>query len=284
MFWFALLVPLAVTLLGCQTPVDHFARIVNEPQPVSAEVRESFGVMGVLPAQPVAPFDFRYPAGVGASMAVIGTESFVAMADSALHFEDADLGGKLEAVAFSAALATAAGVVGGLFAGVPEGDVRRAQTAIERALEENSIEPRVSAHLYEIAALGRSTNLVAISEAAVAEFSSGGCTNRDVSAFVDAGVDSVLILRVIEEGFAAEPTLNPPMAVDIKLEIQVVRVLDGQDLFVDVLQYRGERRRFTQWGAKQARLFRRELDAAQATFAAVIFDELVGVEFIVPAD
>jgi hypothetical protein len=39
-------------------------------------------------------------------------------------------------------------------------------------------------------------------------------------------------------------------------------------------QYQGEKLQFTRWGANHAKLFRAELEVAQRTFAAAIFDEL----------
>jgi hypothetical protein len=49
----------AVTVLltacaGCHTSYDNFSRVINEPAPVSADVRASFGTVGVLPASRAA--------------------------------------------------------------------------------------------------------------------------------------------------------------------------------------------------------------------------------------
>lgn len=45
-------------------------------------------------------------------------------------------------------------------------------------------------------------------------------------------------------------------------------------MFDKTLEYQGEKLQFTRWGANDARLFRAELEVAQQTFAAAIFDDL----------
>ncbi|HEU5070012.1 MAG TPA: hypothetical protein VFV96_06325 [Verrucomicrobiae bacterium] len=273
---------LSVMLTGCYTTENHFARIVNEPGPVPPAVQSQFGVMGVLSADAAAQFQFTRPDDVGEAMGEIGAGSFAVLAKSAVEDEDASAGEKLEGVAFSAVLAVAAGVVGGLLTGVPEADLKRAQKEVQQALVDNPVEPGIGAQLLEIARVAPATNVVAVPGAVLTRLSQADLAQGNFRALAGSGIDSVLILRAVDQGFATERSLNPVMAVDLKLQLEVVRVADGAVLFANVLEYRGERRQFTRWGAHHARLFRAEIKAAQRTFAAVVFDELGGDASVAP--
>jgi hypothetical protein len=272
------LIASGLLVAGCNTADQHFARIINEPRPVPQGLQERFGVIGLLPTEASVVFDYNRPADVGGAMATIGVGSFAVLADPTLSNYDTHVDDKLTSLAFSAVLATAVGAVGGLFAGVPEGDVRRAKETIGRALQESHVEAGVTDRLGEIAGRSDSSKLVEIRVEPHSRLAELAEPHGKERVLPDLGCDSVLMVRVVEAGFAAESTLNPPMAVEIQLEIRVVRAADGEELFADVLQYRGERRAFTKWGANDARLFRRELKKAQGTFAEVIYDELFGVD------
>ena len=68
----------AVTVLiaacaGCHTPDDNFSRIINEPAPLPADVRASFGTVGVLPESRAAQESPPLPA----SPAELGTAEMI---------------------------------------------------------------------------------------------------------------------------------------------------------------------------------------------------------------
>jgi hypothetical protein len=264
----------AVTVSGCRTSEGDFPRIVNEPMPVSPAMRSSFGVIGVLPADLTTNIEFGRPASPGEAMGVIGTKSFLALAETSTESDEGHPGRQLGDIAFSAALAGVIGVFGGVMTGVPEGDLKRAQAAMSLALHDNPLEPGVEAQLQQLAVKKRSRNFVPVPETIRARLNGNAITKESLQALAGSGMDSVMCLQVDSKRFVPGAGLNPPMAVDINLRVLILRVSDGQTLFDKTLEYQGEKLQFTRWGANRARLFRAELEVAQRTLAAAIFDEL----------
>lgn len=263
----------AVAVSGCRTGEGDFPRIVNEPMPVSPEVRSSFGVIGVLPADLSTNIEFGQPASPGEAMGVIGTTTFIGLAATSTESDEGHPGRQLKDIAFSAALAGVIGVFGGVMTGVPEGDLKRAQAAMSLALHDNPLEPGIQAQLQQLAVKKHSRNFVPVPEAVRARLNGNTITKESLQALAGSGIDSVMCLQVDGERFVPGAGLNPPMAVDISLRVLILRVSDGQTLFDQTLEYQGEKLQFTRWGANHAKLFRAELEVAQRTFAAAIFDE-----------
>jgi hypothetical protein len=264
----------AVAFSGCQTYEDDFPRIINEPMPVSPAQRASFGLIGILPVDIATHFEFGQPDSPGEAADVIGTKAFIGLADTSTRSDEGHPGRQLGDLAFSAALAGMIGVFGGMLAGVPESDVRQAQTAMSRALRDNPLEAGIQTQLQRLVVKKHCQNLVPIPETIREKLIGQAITKKGLRALAGSGIDSVLCLRAESERFAPGTGLNPPMAVAINLQVQIVRVADGKLLFDKVLEYEGDKLPFTRWGANHARLFRGELQVAQRTFAGVIFDEL----------
>ena len=271
---FCLIALAAVTFSGCQTGEDNFPRIINEPMPVPPAQRSSFGVIGILPADLAAHFEFGQPDSPGEAAGVIGTKAFVGLADSSMRSDEGHPGRQLGDIAFSAALAGVIGVFGSVLAGVPEGDVKRAQTAMSLALRDNPLEPGIQTRIQQLAVKKHCQNLVPVPETVRARLEDNAPAAEHLRTLAGSDIDSVLLIRVDDERFVPGTGLNPPMAVEINLSIQIVRVSDGKVLFAKTLEYQGNRQPFTRWGANHAKLFRAELQIAQQTFAGVIFDEL----------
>ena len=264
----------AVAVSGCRTGEGDFPRIVNEPMPVSPALRSSFDVIGVLPADLATNFEFGQPARPGEAMGIIGGSSFQEMAGASTENDEGHPGRQLEDIAFSAALAGVIGVFGGVMTGVPEGDLKRAQAAMSLALRDNPLEPGIQAQLQQLAVKKHSRNFVPIPETVRAWLNGNTITKESLQALAGSGIDSLMCLHVDSERFVPGAGLNPPMAVDISLRVLILRVSDGRALFDKTLEYQGEKLQFTRWGANHAKLFRAELEVAQRTFAAAIFDEL----------
>lgn len=263
-----------VALVGCRTGENDFPRIVNEPMPVPPKLRSSFGVIGILPADLTANFEFGQPATPSEAAGVIGTKAFVALADSSMQCDEGHPGRQLGGLAFSAALAGVIGVFGGVLVGVPEGDVKRAQTAMNLALQENPLEPGIQAQLQRLAVKKQCRNLVPIPKTIRARLNGNAITKNNLRILAGSDIDSVLCLHVDNEQFMPGTGLNPPMAVNIILNLRIVRIADGKVLFDKTLEYQGNRQTFTNWGDHQAKLFRAELELAQRIFAGTIFNEL----------
>jgi hypothetical protein len=264
----------AVAMAGCRTGENDFPRIINEPMPVPPAQRSSFGVIGILPADLAAHFEFGQPARPGEAMGVIGTTAFVGLVNTSTQNDEGHPGRQLEDIAFSAALAGVIGVFGGVLAGVPEGDVKRAQAAMSQALQDNPLEAGIQKQLEQSAGKNLFQNLVPLPVSGAARLNGTAIAKKDLRKLTGAGVDSVLCLHVDNERFVPGGGLNPPMVVDVSLRVQIIRVTDGRLLFDQTLEYQGDAQPFTRWGENHAKLFRAELEVAQRTFAGVIFDEL----------
>ena len=268
------IVLVAAMFSGCRTGENDFPRIVNEPMPVPPAQRSSFGVIGILPADLAAHFEFGQPARPGEAMGVIGTTAFVGLVDTSTQNDEGHPGRQLEDIAFSAAVAGVVGAFGGVLAGVPEGDVKRAQAAMSQALQDNPLETGIQKQLDQSAGKNLFQNLVPLPASGAARLNGNAITKENLRKLTGSGVDSVLCLQVDHERFVPGGGLNPPMVVEINLKVRIMRVTDGQLLFDQTLEYQGDAQPFTRWGENHAKLFRAELAVAQRTFAGVILDEL----------
>ena len=222
---------LSIATAGCHSTEGHFARVENEPEPVPENVRDSFGIMGILPMPTTAKFNFKHPANTSEAADAVMAKSFDSLTIPALSNPDLSAEELLDAVAISTVVAGVTGVLGGIFAGVPEGDLKRAEKEIQQALADKPLEPGIAAHLKKIAAVTHTTNLVVIPESTAARMTEDDLASSNFSALTNSSIRSVLIVRVVDQGFFTKRTLNPVMPVDIILGIEVVRISDGRKLF-----------------------------------------------------
>lgn len=261
-----LLASLLLLVCGCQTMDEGaFPRIVNEPAPLPADVRSSFGRMAILP--PAASTNIHFarpllPAAVSSQMAM---RTF-----SKLNSFTRDAEGKLEdmpgRIAFSALVAASVGAVAGIVGGVSEEEFQHSQARLRSALAEEPLETGVENELRRIALRQTGTNIVLLSQQDLARIKLRG-TRADFSDLLALGIESVLDIRVGDVGFEYREGPNPELAFTPEVIIYVLRTIDGAVLHASYLEYRGNERRFTNWAADNAKAFRIELNLAARAFA-----------------
>jgi hypothetical protein len=89
------------------------------------------------------------------------------------------------------------------------------------------------------------------------------------------GVDTALEIHVVSAALKGNNGINPPLAVCLEAEATLFRVRDGAELYSCPVQYRSESRKFVQWAAEDARLFREELKRAYQQMGNSLADQLV---------
>lgn len=103
-----------------------------------------------------------------------------------------------------------------------------------------------------------------------------------------SSIATLVGLRVVHQGLRARPSLhshrsvqgpygelNPPLVLELAVEISAVRVEDWTSYGNISVQCAGGPRRFTEWAADDARLLRQELAAAWAAIARELSTRLV---------
>jgi hypothetical protein len=97
-----------------------------------------------------------------------------------------------------------------------------------------------------------------------------------------------LEIRVSQAALSGKPGINPPLALRVQAQATLVRARDGQELYSCPVQYRSTERKFTDWAAHDARLFRQELDQCYRQMAASLAERLVNGGLVpanrIPAD
>jgi len=258
---------------GCQTDDSNFSRIINEPAPLAGSLRETFGVTALMPANLTPQFGFQYPQGRAEAAGTAALGTFNAM-ERATRPEDFDLGTETTRILFSAIISGAAAIFGSLFVGVPESEMRQAEAALKKALQDDPLEPGIIARLQEVARQRNCPRLVPLPEGFEPEFKAQGAKRFDYSTLKTSGIDSVLLIRVLSQHFGVAEGINPPMGYAAIADVVVIRTSDGTVLHSGYLDYRSRKHTFTEWAAKDARKFRGESRRAQKTFANVILDQL----------
>jgi hypothetical protein len=262
---------LALSASGCRTTEKGFPRIINEPAPVSAAVRGSFGVLGVLPVAVATNVHFTAPPNREEAFDKVSDKTFDRTWDAIDAHGAKEIGGKIAVTVF---VSLAAGTAAALIAGVSEPEFRRAQDALRTALAEESFDGGIQRELTTALRGSSVKDIVVLPESAL--------TNIDVTAGSRAlaklsqqGVDAVLDVQVTRLNFEFRRGLNPDMAFAPEVVVYVRRVADGAVLHTTPLEYRGERRTFTSWGANNAKSFRAEMRAAEQELARMVLERYI---------
>jgi hypothetical protein len=267
-----LLFSLLLLAMGCQTPNCNFSRIINEPAPLPEAMRASFGKVGVLPESVVPEPDLPKPMGTAETMGLVAVGTLVGF-HKTVNPKDDPRGIPFELI-YGPPLAITAGILGGLFVGVPEHQQRAAENAIRSAIREEPLERGLQARIHGLAGEQRRKNLLPLDESATAELKDHSPTN--FQALASSGLDSVLLVRMVHHRFEAPEGINPEMAFAVEANIKLIRVTDGQVLTKSQLAYRSQRRSFVDWGLHDAKRLRSELETARNLFAEIILEQYFG--------
>jgi len=266
---------LLVVLAGCQTAGTNFSRVINEPAPLSAEVRASFGTVGVLPDYVLADPRLEFPQNKGQAMGTIAAATFNYLDKTVEPASDKlrDEGAK---IMFDAIVASVAGVFGGLLAGIPEPELKKGEAALRAAIQQEPIERGLQAKVYEMAGEARRMNLIPVPAAYAALLKSENPTNRNYRMLAGTGVDSVLLVRMAKHRFEAAEGINPAMVFAVEANMYVIRVADGELIACSSLDYRSRSRTFTHWARRDAKRLRSELRHARDVFTELLLDYYFG--------
>ena len=102
------------------------------------------------------------------------------------------------------------------------------------------------------------------------------------SSFAQGDLATVLEIRVNKAALAGSQSINPSLALCVEAEVSCVRAKDRAVLFRRPVHYRGASRKFAHWAAKDAQLFRQELQTCYAALSHTIIDELSAEKVITP--
>lgn len=272
-FWLraALVIALAIAA-GCQSPERLFPRIVNEAAPVRPELRARFGVIGVLPVAWATNIQFAAPAGRNEAFDKVPSRAW----EKTYRTMESDDNTRAEVVrlAASSVLSLSPSAISAFISGVPEADYRRAQDAMRLALAEKRIDAGVQSEIAAALHANKVPGVVVLPLAAMAKIKSVG-DQADLSGLASEGIDTVLDISVAQIGFEVVRGENPDIAFAPELVAHVRSVVDGRVLHSQFFDYRGEQRKFTEWGAHDAAALRRELAFVDREFARAILEHFL---------
>jgi hypothetical protein len=100
--------------------------------------------------------------------------------------------------------------------------------------------------------------------------------------FASQDAATELEIQVRHAALRGDGNVNPSLALCVEAQATLFRVEDGTELYSCPVHYRGEKRKFTQWAAHDARLFRQELQRCYHDMSASIVDQIVARGFIAP--
>jgi hypothetical protein len=258
---------------GCQTADRNFSRIINEPAPLPDDLRAAFGKVGVVPdALPLDPRLSR-PLNKPDAMVLISERTYRNI-DRTLDPEKGST--VFFEMFFAAPFSAAVGLLGGLASGVTEHDLQKAEAAIRKVIREEPLERGLQGNIYALAGEQRRTNLVALHPDQIAALRTSNSSNLNYRVLATTGVDSVLLVRMVDHRFETRDAVNPKIAFAVEANVALVRVADGQELTRSALSYRSPNRTLTNWAAHDAKALRVELETARNLFAEVILDQYFG--------
>jgi len=170
--------------------------------------------------------------------------------------------------ALGIALTPVGALVGGIYgagAAEPASAVQEAERTLKKAVAELKAQEAMRDLVLEVARSETRYQFVSLAE-------------HDPLA--SEGIDTILEVSVPALGLAGPVGVNPPVAVVVEACAKLIRIGDGAELYAlppkdaHPLLFVSPGRRFVEWAAEDARLFREELDRAYRTLAEKIVDEL----------
>jgi hypothetical protein len=96
--------------------------------------------------------------------------------------------------------------------------------------------------------------------------------------------DRALEILVLSAALQGGDGVNPPLAVHLEARATLLRADDGREVYSCPVHYRGTARKFTDWAANDARLFREELDRCYRELSATVIDQMVARRLIAPGE
>jgi hypothetical protein len=100
--------------------------------------------------------------------------------------------------------------------------------------------------------------------------------------FVNQHAGTALEIHVRSAALKGNGDVNSSLALCVEAQATLFRADDGAELYSCPVHYRSEERKFTQWAAHDAQLFRQELQRCYQDVGASIVDQLVARGLIPP--
>ncbi len=94
----------------------------------------------------------------------------------------------------------------------------------------------------------------------------------------------VLRIEVLSAALTGEGTVNPSLAINVEARATLLRGKDGSELYSCPVHYRSPARKYTAWAAKDAKLFREELQRCHQQLSATVTNQLVARRLLAPSD
>jgi hypothetical protein len=101
-------------------------------------------------------------------------------------------------------------------------------------------------------------------------------------AVVGQAADTALEVKVDSAALAGKDGVNPPLALCVEATVRVLQARDGQEIYSCPIRYRSQERKFVQWAAHDAQLFRQELQTCYRELGNSIVDQLTSKGLVAP--
>jgi hypothetical protein len=88
------------------------------------------------------------------------------------------------------------------------------------------------------------------------------------------GIQTVLEIEIEQAALNGRGVINPPLALNAKIRLRVIRLRDGQEMDYFDLQYQGRGRKFVDWAHDNAKPFRDELERCYQTLVEQMTNRL----------
>ena len=96
--------------------------------------------------------------------------------------------------------------------------------------------------------------------------------------------DKALRIEVLTAALKGNGSVNPSLAVHIEARATLLRAGDGREIYSCPVHYRGRAHKFTAWAAKDAKLFREELQRCYGELSGTVIDQMVARRLIAPGE
>ena len=90
----------------------------------------------------------------------------------------------------------------------------------------------------------------------------------------ERGFDTILQISVIRFGLIGKWELNPPLQLEMVVQVKVIQARDDKELYSDIFQYTGESRKFSEWCAENAQALQDEFERCYRVLAEDIISRL----------
>ena len=88
------------------------------------------------------------------------------------------------------------------------------------------------------------------------------------------GIDAVLQISVVWFGLVGKWELNPPLNLEMDVQVKVIQVKEEKELFSEIFHYSGGQRLFSEWCVENARPLHDEFDRCYSDLADKIVTAL----------